>query len=197
MVILVSQDGGGSFLLKVLLQVSLVIVGHPTVSALLMTCSGPGLFCLPVYAIISRECQMAFSRRKTNGNATSWQACGSRVSGSFYHNPKFQLTSTSTAKLNWQEAKATLKSLRLWLHYLTYLCIGVGVSSLSLFSPTIVAGLGYENLQAQLFTVPPYAIAYVVCLVVAYISDRTKQRGLVAGTCFAIGSVSFIVQGKH
>lgn len=32
-------------------------------------------------------------------------------------------------------------------------------SSLSLFTPTITAGLGFENLEAQLMTVPPYAAA--------------------------------------
>lgn len=44
-------------------------------------------------------------------------------------------------------------------------------SSLSLFTPTITAGLGYENLQAQLMTVPPYAVAYVVTLAVSWSAD--------------------------
>ncbi|PMD45553.1 MFS general substrate transporter [Hyaloscypha variabilis F] len=97
-------------------------------------------------------------------------------------------------KLSWEDAKHTLKDLRLWIHYITYLALGVGVSSLSLFSPTIVQGLGYENLEAQLFTVPPYACAYVVTFAAAMISDRYKARGLVAGTSFVIGAISFIVQ---
>jgi predicted MFS family arabinose efflux permease len=99
-------------------------------------------------------------------------------------------------KLSWEDAKHTLKDLRLWIHYITYLALGVGVSSLSLFSPTIVQGLGYENLEAQLFTVPPYACAYVVTFAAAMISDRYKARGLVAGTSFVIGAISFIVQGN-
>lgn len=70
------------------------------------------------------------------------------------------------------------------------------MSSISLFAPTIVAGLGYENLEAQLFTVPPYAVAYVVTFAVAMYSDHIKQRGLLAGTSFTIGSISFIIQGK-
>lgn len=82
------------------------------------------------------------------------------------------------------------------MHYVTYLCIGVGVSSLSLFAPTIVAGLGYKNLQAQLFTIPPYAVAYVVTLVLAMVSDRQRTRGLVAGGCFLFGTIAFIIQGK-
>lgn len=72
--------------------------------------------------------------------------------------------------------------------------IGCGVASLSLFSPTIVAGLGYRDLQAQLFTVPPYAIAYFVTLAAAMMSDRFKTRGLVAGICLTISGIAFIIQ---
>ena len=71
----------------------------------------------------------------------------------------------------------------------------MGVSSLSLFAPTIVAGLGYQDLRAQLFTVPPYAVAYVVTLAMGIFSDHKKMRGIVAGSLFAIGAVSFIIQG--
>jgi hypothetical protein len=93
------------------------------------------------------------------------------------------------------DAKATLKDIRLWVHYLVYLCLGVGVSSLSLFAPTIVAGLGYKDLRAQLFTVPPYAVAYVATLSAAMLSDRTKSRGLIAATSFSIACVAFVIQG--
>lgn len=78
---------------------------------------------------------------------------------------------------------------------MTYLCAGAGVSSLSLFSPVIVAGLGYRDLQAQLFTVPPYAVAYFVTLAMAYLSDKKKARGLVAAASFAVGAVGFIILG--
>ncbi|KAF0321813.1 major facilitator superfamily transporter [Colletotrichum asianum] len=91
-------------------------------------------------------------------------------------------SSKGNAKLNWPDAKQTLKDLRLWVHYFTYLCLGVAVTSLSLFAPTIVSGLGYKDLQAQLFTVPPYAIAYIFTLAFGVLSDRKKSRGIVAGT---------------
>lgn len=52
-----------------------------------------------------------------------------------------------------------------------YFGISTPFSSLSLFTPSITAGLGYENLQAQLMTVPPYAVAYVVTVAVAGSAD--------------------------
>ncbi|EON97548.1 putative mfs transporter protein [Phaeoacremonium minimum UCRPA7] len=99
----------------------------------------------------------------------------------------------SEEKISWKDAKVTLTTARFYFHYLAYFGIGSGVASLSLFSPTIVAGLGYKNLDAQLYTVPPYAIAYVVTLVAAWMADKYKTRGLVAGTSFVVASLAFII----
>lgn len=75
-----------------------------------------------------------------------------------------------------------------------YLCVGIGVSSLSLFAPTIVEAIGYTGLSAQLFTIPPYACAYVVTLGAAYISDKWQCRGLVAAVFCLCGVVTFLIQ---
>jgi MFS family permease len=62
--------------------------------------------------------------------------------------------------MTWADAKATLVDWRLYGHYVIYFGVSVPFSSLSLFTPSITAGLGYVDLQAQLMTVPPYAVAY-------------------------------------
>ncbi|KAJ5278666.1 hypothetical protein N7478_004038 [Penicillium angulare] len=96
-------------------------------------------------------------------------------------------------KLNWADAKATLKEPRLWVHYMIYLCAGIGVSSLSLFAPSIVEGIGYAGLEAQLFTIPPYVCAYAVALGAAYLSDRFETRGLIAAIFSFIAFVTFLI----
>lgn len=53
-----------------------------------------------------------------------------------------------------------------------YFGISVPFSSLSLFTPSITSGLGYQGLKAQLMTVPPYAVAYVVTIAVAGSADH-------------------------
>jgi len=57
--------------------------------------------------------------------------------------------------LTWAQAKETLCDIRLYAHYLVYFSKSCPFSSLSLFAPTIVKGLGYSSFQAQLMTVPP------------------------------------------
>ncbi|KNG83782.1 MFS transporter [Aspergillus nomiae NRRL 13137] len=104
--------------------------------------------------------------------------------------------SSGEDKLNWKDAKETLLTGRLYLHYLTYLTISAGVASLSLFAPTIILGLGYTDLQAQLFTVPPYAVAYVVTLGLAWLSDRLKCRGAIACGSQLVAFVAFAIQAS-
>ncbi|EPE09366.1 mfs transporter [Ophiostoma piceae UAMH 11346] len=104
-------------------------------------------------------------------------------------------------KINWQDAKDVLLDGRMYMHYAAYGCAGCGVASLSLFAPTIVQGLGYGGLQAQLYTIPPYAAAYVFTIVCAYLSDRFMQRGIVAAGSSLLGAVSYValatIPGEH
>jgi len=89
--------------------------------------------------------------------------------------------------LTWAQAKETLTEWRLYAHYAVswsthckfiidiaqvYFGISVPFSSLSLFTPSITAGLGYKGLTSQLMTVPPYAVAYVVTIAVSYSADH-------------------------
>ena len=105
------------------------------------------------------------------------------------------VASLGHAKITWDDAKATLKDWRLYLHYFSFIAFNIAFSSISLFSPTIVSGLGFEGLDAQLFTVPPYAIAFVVTVFLAW---QTEKRGLRSWACFGclvISGIAFLVQG--
>ncbi|EKM51125.1 uncharacterized protein PHACADRAFT_213026 [Phanerochaete carnosa HHB-10118-sp] len=98
-------------------------------------------------------------------------------------------------KVTWAEAKATLVDWRLYLHYAASISYSVALSSITLFSPTIVSGLGYEGLTAQLFTVPPYAIAFIITLFIAWQADKRGLRCWAAFACFIISGICFLVQG--
>ncbi|KIW15800.1 hypothetical protein PV08_05850 [Exophiala spinifera] len=96
------------------------------------------------------------------------------------------------SNLTWAQAKKTLTEWRLYAHYLIYFGISVPFSSLSLFSPSIVLGLGYANLEAQLMTVPPYAIAYVFTIVISWSADHYNARALHSAVMAFIGACGFV-----
>ena len=58
------------------------------------------------------------------------------------------------------------------------------------FSPTIIAGLGFSPIRTQLFSVAPYAVTFVWCMLIAFLSDFTKHRFL-----FIIGSLLVAIGG--
>ncbi|KAJ6086748.1 hypothetical protein N7467_005662 [Penicillium canescens] len=98
----------------------------------------------------------------------------------------------NAAAMTWADIKGVLTDWRLCGHYAIYFGISTPFSSLSLFTPSITAGLGYENLQAQLMTVPPYAVAYVVTLAVSWSADHFNARGLHSATFSFIGAMGFL-----
>jgi MFS family permease len=52
----------------------------------------------------------------------------------------------------------------------------IGDIAFAYFTPTIVQTLGYSIVQTQLHSVPPFAAAFGICLVTAYISDKVQLR---------------------
>ena len=76
------------------------------------------------------------------------------------------------------------------LYGLGFHTMSLPLYTLSLFLPTIIKELGYTAAQAQLLTVPPYAVAFILTLSVAVASERLKLRAP-----FIMGSASVAVIG--
>lgn len=76
---------------------------------------------------------------------------------------------------------------------LGFFLINITVQSISLFMPTLLADLGWTATKAQLHTVPPYVLACLVAILVAFVSDRTRQRGMWLALFAPIGIIGFAV----
>lgn len=72
---------------------------------------------------------------------------------------------------------------------LGFFLINITVQGLSVFMPAILADLGWESTKAQLLTVPPYVAACLIAILVAYISDKTKRRGIYLA-CFSLAAIT-------
>ena len=103
-----------------------------------------------------------------------------------------QSSNGKAKSLDWATAKATLTDWRLYGHYAIY----IGISAPFLCSrsshPLSPAGLGFTSLRAQLMTVPPYAVAYVVTLTVAWSADHFNARALHSAVFSTIGAIGFM-----
>ncbi|GIZ36924.1 hypothetical protein CKM354_000039000 [Cercospora kikuchii] len=95
---------------------------------------------------------------------------------------------------NWSEVKFALLNVNTILMSLNFFLILVPIYSYSLFLPTIIKGLGYTNVTAQLFTVPPNFLAFLSVIAFAWTSDRIKMRGPLIGVGLLLAAVGYIMQ---
>ncbi|KAI9809382.1 MAG: hypothetical protein M1827_006894 [Pycnora praestabilis] len=87
---------------------------------------------------------------------------------------------------------------RTWLYAIIYMGCDGALYAFSLFIPTIISELGYSSTRAQLLSVPPYAVAAVLTIIVGWIADKTHQRGLcnIATSFFGIIGFSMLLGGN-
>ncbi|KAJ3888944.1 major facilitator superfamily domain-containing protein [Lentinula edodes] len=92
---------------------------------------------------------------------------------------------------SWKEVLEALKLPQLWLLGPAFFFAATILFGLAYFSPSIIQGLGYTAADAQLMSVPPYAVACVVALISALISDRYRCRGVVCIVSVLLCAIGF------
>lgn len=82
---------------------------------------------------------------------------------------------------------------------LNFFAIITPIYSFSLFLPSIISSLGYDSVQAQLFTVPPNMAGFFTVFVAGFVSDKIKARGpiMICGCLLAIvGYIMLLVPAR-
>ncbi|KAF5337619.1 hypothetical protein D9758_014928 [Tetrapyrgos nigripes] len=98
----------------------------------------------------------------------------------------------------WREVGMAFKLPQVWFMAIIFFLDGCILYSLAYFSPSVIQGLGFTAAKAQLMSVPPFAVAFVVAMISAYISDRFQCRGIttiVTSILCVIGFAMFL--GSH
>lgn len=86
---------------------------------------------------------------------------------------------------------ASVKDWKTWMFAIVYMGCDASLYAFSLFLPTIIQQLGFKSTTANLLSVPPYAVAAVVTVLVGWIADRTQQRGVCNIITSLFGIVGF------
>jgi hypothetical protein len=69
--------------------------------------------------------------------------------------------------------------------------------SYAYFAPSIIKGLGFTAVSAQLHSVPPWVASFGLAMGLAYLSDRTKHRFLFGMIPATIGLIGFAILLAH
>ncbi|KAH8893668.1 retrograde regulation protein 2 [Thozetella sp. PMI_491] len=94
-------------------------------------------------------------------------------------------------RFQWSEVRRGIFSPQTLLTGTAYFAICCALFSFSLFLPSIVAAMGYTSNQAQLLTVPPYAVASVLSACYAILSDRIHLRGTLSLFSLPLGIIGY------
>ncbi|KAI1400464.1 MFS general substrate transporter [Hypoxylon fuscum] len=90
---------------------------------------------------------------------------------------------------------AGLKDWKMWLGMVIYMGCDMPLYAFSLFLPSIIQELGWSTstVRSQLLSVPPYAAAALLTVVIGFVADRTRQRGLCNIVVSLIGIAGFLM----
>ncbi|WWC71753.1 uncharacterized protein I206_105712 [Kwoniella pini CBS 10737] len=95
--------------------------------------------------------------------------------------------------IDWSGVKRAFTDWKSYVITFIYSCMQLTLSSISGFFPTIIASLGYTNAQAQLYTVPPYAVGFVAMVIINHFSDRLRMRGPFIIGVFSINLLGWLL----
>ncbi|KAF8517140.1 major facilitator superfamily domain-containing protein [Hysterangium stoloniferum] len=106
------------------------------------------------------------------------------------------ISGDSGPTINKSHIVAALTDWRVYVGGVIYFGLNCALTAMSAFLPTILKTLGFTNANAQLLTVPNYAVAAVVLVGTCWISDKQQSRGTYRVT-FPTGSLLLFVQNVH
>ncbi|KAF4629374.1 hypothetical protein G7Y89_g8770 [Cudoniella acicularis] len=100
---------------------------------------------------------------------------------------------TAKSKVHWKQFFAGLTDYQNYIHTAIHFCCNYSFAGLSNFLPTIIADMGYNSINAQGLTAPPYFAAFLLCVVAAFFSDRYGMRGFVVAGFSTMGLIGYLL----
>ena len=101
-------------------------------------------------------------------------------------------SSAEHESFRWEYLIAAIKDPKTYLSCIVYMGADGALYAFSLFLPTIIDGLGtYSTIQSQLLTIPPYAAATILTVVIGFVADRTQRRALCNLCTSSLGIIGF------
>jgi MFS family permease len=87
------------------------------------------------------------------------------------------------------------KDFKIFIGGFMYLGMLVPSYGFAFFAPTILATYKWSPIQTQLYSVPPWACAFVLAMIVAFCSDRTKHRFVftLVPICIAMAGFAILI----
>ncbi|KAH8818732.1 MFS general substrate transporter [Flagelloscypha sp. PMI_526] len=96
-------------------------------------------------------------------------------------------------KFRWKYIVQSLADWKTWVGMLCYAGCNAPLYAFSLFLPSIISRLGYQDTPADLLTVPVYVCASIVTCIIGFLADKQERRGLFNLISLSLGAVGYII----
>ncbi|KAJ1970600.1 hypothetical protein H4R34_006009 [Dimargaris verticillata] len=93
----------------------------------------------------------------------------------------------------WPQVKELALHYRIYFHCLIQIGMTIPNYTIAFLLPTVVKDMGFSTLFSQLLSAPPNVLGMLVCLAVAYNSDRVQERGLHVALPAIAAALGFIL----
>lgn len=101
--------------------------------------------------------------------------------------------STENEGFSWANVLSAMSDPKVLLYAFGFHFMSLPLYTLSLFLPTIIEDLGYSAASAQLLTIPPYALATVLTVIIAWTSERVGRRAPFLMTFSLVASIGYCI----
>lgn len=104
-----------------------------------------------------------------------------------------QGASAHSRKIQMKDITQVFRDWKVWIAGFMYFALLLPGYSYAYFSPAVIKRFGFSPTKTQLWSVPPWAVTFFWCMLVATASDFTRKRYLWIVVSVTIGSVGCIV----
>ncbi|PWN33184.1 MFS general substrate transporter [Meira miltonrushii] len=119
----------------------------------------------------------AIENEKTNKNASLLQ----------------RIKHALNTQFNFKNGADALKDPVSYINAVLLFIVNNGFASIPVYLPTILSQMGYTALRAQAFSAPPYAVAFVLAVILSYAADRLRTRGVLIMIMTAVGLTGYFM----
>ena len=96
-------------------------------------------------------------------------------------------------KFTWAGVGQALKDPKIYLYGLCYHTTVLPAFTLTSFLPTIITDLGYSATNAQLLTITPYVVSFIITVSSAMLAERVRRRAPFIIFGDAVGIVGYVI----
>ncbi|KAJ5793938.1 hypothetical protein N7457_000537 [Penicillium paradoxum] len=97
-------------------------------------------------------------------------------------------------KLNMNDISAALWDYKNYVQGVILLCLNFTFRALPAFLPTVIEDMGYSTTQAKGLSITPYLLAYCICPLASFASDRVGNRSNFVSILSILGGVGYLIQ---